>query len=137
VDNLANAKQTLSKPEANAKQMLPVSLDFASVHSHPQSSTLSLTLAEECARERAPARSEPKSAPEAGEVPSDNFSAWVGSLDQAEAAHKASLMSQEQGRKRNPEEQKQRVAKPRSMACHLTGEHLALARKQAGIGVAA
>jgi uncharacterized protein YdaU (DUF1376 family) len=59
------------------------------------------------------------------------------SLQQANTEHKASLMSQERGR--SPAAQKQAVAAkpPRAKACHIVGAHLAAARKQAGIRVAA
>jgi uncharacterized protein YdaU (DUF1376 family) len=134
VDNLAIATR-LPEPLPDVCQPVsgnchPFATTFASVHSHPQKSTLTCLLQEKCARESLEAVSEQETAPAAGSVPADQLNAWLDSLPPVPAK------AQPRERKHNLEEQKRAVAKPRSMACHLTGEHLALVRKQAGIAVA-
>jgi uncharacterized protein YdaU (DUF1376 family) len=130
VDNLANDKQILSKPEAIAKQMLPDCLDFASVPLPPQRDNSSLSVQEKCARESLGTDREQNLV-----QPVDHLKLLLAeSLKLAGETHKASLMSPE--RNHTPDVQKRAVAKPRSMACHLNGEHLVLARKQAAIRVA-
>ena len=121
VDNLANAWQMPSKNVANAKQMPPVCQDFASVHLHPQSNNISSLGEENSARAR-------RAGEPGNNLPPDALRELLAeSLRVAEAADaKAS------NHNHTPHVQVAAVTKPpRPKACHLVGDNLTLARKQA------
>jgi uncharacterized protein YdaU (DUF1376 family) len=131
VDNLANARVLPPEKLANAKQVPELCHDFASAPVPVQRKSYLLSSQEEGAREG-----------ETGETrqnlprETDHLELILReSLEQADAAHKASLMPHE--RKHTLSEQHAAAAKPqRSKACYVTGTPLALLRKQAGIWVA-
>jgi uncharacterized protein YdaU (DUF1376 family) len=127
-----NFKQAESKPEPIAepiaKQLPEVCSDFAAPPVQVQKKDTSLSSKSSTPREGKP--------PETGQdlpPPTDHLELILReSLEIAEAAHKAGLMSQERGR--SLEAQKQAAAKPqRAKACPLIGPLLYAARKQAGI----
>jgi uncharacterized protein YdaU (DUF1376 family) len=135
VDNLANATRLpqplppVRHPETGNCQDFATT--FASVHLHPQLGTLSY-LGEEM---RARAHGEPRCEENLPQPPPDHLRILLEEgLRQAEASDGK---RHERRSSHTPDVQIAKVAKPRSMACHLSGPHLAMVRKQAGIPGAA
>ena len=135
VDNLANATANarVLPPQnlANARQVPELCHDFASVPVPSKKESILNLSSQKGARESEPG----KTGQNLPREPDHLELILRESLQQADAAHKASLMSKQ--RKHTLDEQRAEHAKPqRPKACYITGPALNMLRKQAGIWVA-